>query len=258
MGAGRERRSLRVIAYSSSAAYRALGTDMMRVEGTIRRIAEGTDTSGLVVLVHLSRRTARWGGVFYSSDVSLEALRKLRGPWREVHGDGVPPGLPSSFPLIEVSIGAKRASYPLADDNRNGFRIECASFHDHLAYIFAHELHHYRRYKLGMHHREGEKSADKWAVVRARTAGYFVNIQKSPVSRRAGMKGPPSEHWRRVRALKEGSLLLLAKSDNRRLPAGSRLQFIRAMRGSYRVLCRDTRGDERVVPIDWVRIIEEE
>ncbi len=257
---------MRVLIYSPAGAFRSFATDRMRVEGTVRRIARGTDTRRLLVVVQLNPDTSGWSGAFYSKDISRHALHRMRGPWKSAHSGGIPPGLPDKFALIEVSMGCNGISYPRVEYNQNGFRIWLRSFHAHLAYIFAHELHHYRRYKLGLHGREGEKSADKWAVGRACEMGYAVSLKpcrKHDSSRRKRRTVPSrpvkmsEDYWNRIRNLKRWSLVRLMKSDNRKVPAGTILRFLRPLRASYRVLVLDHMGFERLVPTEWLRIVEE-
>ena len=258
---------MRLLIYSSPGAFTAFQTDRARVEGVIRRIANGTSTRGLVVTVHLAADGSGWNGGFYAKDIPRKLLLDMRGPWRTAHASGIPPGLPEKFPMIEIYMGAKGARYPSVDYNLNGFRMWCRSFHAHLGYIFAHELHHYRRYKLGLHRGEGEKSADKWAAGRVCEVGYHMTMK--PYRLHLNGKKPPrrkkvprrtkmsAAYWKRIVSLKRWSVVRLAKSDNRRVPPGTLLRFLRPMRNSYRALVLDHRGDERVVPIEWLRIVEE-
>ena len=256
---------MRVITYASESALRSVSMDRSRVEGVLRRTAETTDTTGLLVLTAVSSQNAGWGGSFCTQEVTPKRLGRMKGVWRDAHASGIPPGLPDSFRLIEMRIGVRAAKYPRVEYNRNGFKLWFSDFSCHLAYLFAHELHHFRRYSLGMHPREGEKSADRWAVARTEELGY--SIEMTPFKRRKSRRGRArrrpaapiamsQEDWDRIKALPSGSSVCLTKSDSRKLPAGSMVEFIRPMRASYRALVRDLRGDERLVPIEWLRIVE--
>ena len=114
---------------------------------------------------------------------------------------------------------------------------------------------------MGLHAGEGEKSADKWAALRVRISGYVMKLV--PFTRpRQGLFAKrrkrtyarvlPDEHWDLIRRQAPGNLLQLTRSDSRKLPAGTVVKFVRPLRSSYRVLVEDGRGDERLVPIEWL------
>jgi hypothetical protein len=256
---------LRIITYTSPAALKAVSMDRSRIEGLLRRVAEATDTTGLIVITEVSSRNAGWGGSFCMREVTPERLARMKGVWREAHSSGVPPGLPSSFRLIEMRIGSRGEKYPRIEYNRNGFKLWFKDFSAHLAYLFAHELHHYRRYCLDMHPREGEKSADRWAAARANETGYSMNLVAVKIRRRtkrrsrrrpAGPIAMSETDWNEIKNLPSGSPVCVTRTDNRKLPVGTMVQFIRPMRASYRALVRDPAGDERLVPIEWLRVVE--
>jgi hypothetical protein len=89
-------------------------------------------------------------------------------------GDGVP----ESFALVRVALGSRwRRKTSLTD--RVGHLLKFGRFEDHLAFLFAHELHHFRRYHLGQHKGEGEKSADRWAIERVAALGHEAEIVRT-------------------------------------------------------------------------------
>lgn len=254
---------MRVLLYAANQSFERLKTNRNSLKDILHHVAEGTDTESLVVLISLEHSTRRWGGAFYPGDIPRGRLRRLRGPWRKAHPDGIPPGLPETFRLIEVHIGSKSSSYPCRDLNRNGFLVSLPSFDAHLAYIFAHELHHYRKHHFGLHPNEGEKGADRWAAARACDLGFEVALEERKQKRRRSFLRkrrtvrPSSKaaeaHWAIMRALHAGALVQLTRSDNRKIPAGSLLSFVRPMRGSYRVLVKSPDGADLCVPMDWLR-----
>jgi hypothetical protein len=52
---------------------------------------------------------------------------------------------------------------------------------DQLAFFFAHELHHFRRYHLSFHPRQGEHGANAWARDRCQELGFSVASHRLPV-----------------------------------------------------------------------------
>jgi hypothetical protein len=256
---------MRVVMYSDDGALRKVGMDRDRATGLMHRVAADTQTEGLIAILSLESSRKRWGGAFYPGDVVPARMQRLRGPWRTEHPDGIPPGLPDKFRLIEVHIGTRGASYPRTDHNRNGFKLWFSSFDSHLAYIFAHELHHYRKHHLGLHPRQGEKGADRWAAARVCELGMplemtaFKPRRRLFRRRRKSQPQPTSEQqqlrWERIRALSPGTSIRLTKSDNRAIPPGIQFSFVRPLRGSYRVLVQGPAGADICVPIDWVEVV---
>lgn len=251
---------MRVYLYRDAGALAALRTTEAKVREVLDRVARGTNTRGLVVVVRLRTGSNGWSGAYDPNWATPATLRRMRGPWRKAHAAGVPPRLPRRFRLIEITIGTDRMRYPREELNQNGFRLRFRTVRAHLAYIFAHELHHYRTYHLGLHKGEGERAADVWALGKVRALGFGMEmrpVRKKRRKEKRPRKKPSERYLRRIRRLGRWSLLRLAASDNRRLPVGEVVRFLRPLRNSHRVLVRDAEGAERAVPAEWLRIVEE-
>jgi len=102
---------------------------------------------------------------------TTEFSHKLRRQWAFVRSFKPPEDLPEQY--IRMVFGTA-ARYPQKSRNNHGWQLRFRGFDDHVAYLFAHELHHFRRRHLGMHPGEGEQSACRWAVQRATETGFRV------------------------------------------------------------------------------------
>jgi len=258
---------MRILIYNDPGTLSAAGITRPKIITLLKKVAEGSDSRRLVVIVSLRAGWHGWNGGYYPPWFTPKKMQQLRGPWSKAYPKGIPPRLPDRFQLVEITLGTDRISYPCTEYNQNGFRLVFKTFNAHLAYIFAHELHHFRRYRHGLHGIEGEKGADRWAAGRAMELGYSVSIaphrlgmhrKKKKRYKKASKRQKMSARYRqRIRKLRRWSLLKVTESDNRKLPAGTIVRFIRPLRGSYRILVLDPNGDERLVPIEWLRVIEE-
>jgi hypothetical protein len=145
-----------------------------RIRTVLEKAAEATDTGDLVVAVYLLSNTAIWGGLMVTGCLSPPDFYHGSGrDWAFVRRFGLPEDLPEQYKLIRMVLSAS-ARYPTTTKDTHGWRLRFQSFDDHVAYVFAHELHHFRRYHLGLHPGEGEQSAGKWAVQRSKEAGFQV------------------------------------------------------------------------------------
>jgi len=174
-----------------------------RHEGIVRvltRIADGTRTDDLVASVYI-RRGSDWFAHMGIEWMPPDGFSHAGGCWSFVRRFAQPPDLPKRFKLIRIAIGSA-ISYPGTMSDRYGWQIRCATFEDHLAYVFAHELHHFRRYHLDLHAREGEQASCRWAVDRAREAGFAVEGSRVVEPGRRRRKKAPLPDGRRPELLK--------------------------------------------------------
>ncbi|HNR68899.1 MAG TPA: hypothetical protein PKN24_12710 [bacterium] len=151
------------------------------VHATLDRVAAGSDTQDLLVAVYLLPRS-RWTGgtAWVRSWLTPQSFRPRRGKWRLVSRFPTPPTLPSRFKLIRLLLLDDPGRYPLQEEDAYGWQHRYATFDDHLAFLFAHELHHYRRYHCGLHPGEGENRANAWAVAHVDKLGYRVQSSRLP------------------------------------------------------------------------------
>jgi len=127
-----------------------------------------------VVAVYLLSDSSIWEGEQMPEWLAAEDFHRHAG-WSLafIQSFEPPKNSPERFKLIRLAFGLSQR-YRKSSANVYGWRLRFRSFEDHLAYLFAHELHHFRRYHLGMHDGEGEQSACRWAVQRSKESGFQV------------------------------------------------------------------------------------
>jgi hypothetical protein len=161
----------------------AAGLDEAGLIAELERVAETTDTRELVVALYLLNGHSNWKAHTSMEPFTREDFASKSKGWTFVQRFGTPVDLPDCFGLIRMAFGMAQG-YPQVVSDIHGWEVECTTFAEHLAYIFAHELHHFRRYHLGMHAGEGEQSACMWALARLTDAGYLASGQRLPKPRR--------------------------------------------------------------------------
>ena len=207
-----------------------------RIERVLMRLADGTPTDDLVTSVYLRR-----GNDWYAH-TTVEWLPRGRfaragGRWAFVREHPLPPDLPERFKLIRIAVG-NRISYPGTMLDRYGWEIRCRTFDDHLAYVFAHELHHFRRYHLDLHPREGEQASCRWALRRASDAGFAAEgsrvTEPGRRRRRKKVRLPDGRHPGLIEGIK-GAASRLCLDDLRELArwTRSRIQAAGHQRGKW-------------------------
>lgn len=144
------------------------------IRTVLEKVAATTDVRELVVAVYLRSCSTIWGGEHVVEWLEPESLCRRAGrDWSFVRSFEPPTDLPQRFKLIRMVFGTS-ARYPKTTVDGYGWKERFERFEDHLANLFAHELHHYRRHHLGLHPGEGEQSACRWGVARAQEAGFSV------------------------------------------------------------------------------------
>ena len=152
-----------------------LRTAKSDLNSLFQKIADGTNANDLVLVNYFLSRSSWSGGVAFARNwLSSNQFISHRGRWSFTKKFQLPADLPENFKLIRLHFGVKNLNYPLSQVDRYGWQLTYSSFIDHVAFLFAHELHHFRRYHLGLHHREGENAANKWALQRIRQLNYHV------------------------------------------------------------------------------------
>ena len=163
--------------------------DPARIKNVLSLVAETTDTRDLVVALYLAPKGTWYGGTAYVRHWVLpQHFRPRRGKWGKFGHHPQPPDLPAKFRLIRLLLPLGSSSYPLTEEDRYRWVHRFASFADHLAHLFAHELHHYRRHHLGLHPREGEHGANRWALAHIVAQGFQVTSERLPARQRRKRK----------------------------------------------------------------------
>lgn len=155
------------------------------IQGVLHHVAGETDTRDLVVCVYLSAKSQWTGGIAcVRSWQTQKCFTAVRGKWRFIKDFPIPEGMPDRFKLIRLRLIDNPRRYPLRERDIYDWEHRFHRFEDHLAFLFAHELHHYRRYHLGLHPREGEQSANRWALEKLEELGYLVDSVRIRKKRR--------------------------------------------------------------------------
>lgn len=155
------------------------------VSAVLKKVADKTITADLVVALYILPRTSWTGGAAYVRQwVTPDKFCARRGKWTFAQRFGTPADLPPRFKLIRMLLRGDIKQYPLTERDRYDWQHRYATVSDHVALLFAHELHHYRRYHLGLHPREGEHSANLWALEHVQFLGFDVESRRFPSRKR--------------------------------------------------------------------------
>ena len=241
--------------FAEPGALRKLESSEKEVQEVLSSVVLSTPVEALVTCVYLLRRSRSWRGVYYRLWQNPDSFRARRGHWGISTRFETPADLPQRYRLIRVLIGA-RLTYPMRARDRSGFEHSYQSFRDHLADLFAHELHHYRRYHLGLHPREGEVGANRWALKRVRSLGFAVEGRQ--IRCRKHRTFSPAIlirdlHHERLRLAPNGSKLRVIYRFDDRLKRGEIVTLVRPLRRpSPRIAVRTAQGKEWWAPMDWL------
>ncbi len=165
--------------FASEKTFSKLQRDQIDLYAVAQRIAQDTDTRDLVVALYLLHKNRSHGGTAYVHDWLTPChFYARRGKWKIFPTPPLPSDLPPRFKLIRLSLPSDPTLYPLEQVDSYHWRHRYTSMKDHLAFLFAHELHHYRRFHLHFHPHEGEHSANKWALQRSLECGFSVQSLK--------------------------------------------------------------------------------
>lgn len=157
------------------------------IQKCLSRVADTTETAELIVALYLMRGINQTRGTAYVHQyLTPRKFTTGRGKWSFARQFLIPADLPRIFKLIRLRIDCSSSRYPYTEKDIYGWEFYYPSFIDHLATLFAHELHHFRRYHLNLHPGEGEQSANKWAIRQVQSLGYKVKAKK--VKKRKGGK----------------------------------------------------------------------
>ncbi len=156
---------------------------------TLDTIAQSTDTSNLIVALYIIPGYRQNRGTAYVRRwMTPDRFIARKGKWAFAKKWGSPSDLPGQFKLIRMRLDGRDRLFPRTERDIYGWEFRYFTFLDHLATLFAHELHHFRRYHLDLHPREGEQSANRWALQHVQNCGFQVEGKKHLVKRRRRRK----------------------------------------------------------------------
>jgi len=242
---------------------RAFNFDESKLKNIFYQIADGSNTRDLIVANYFLNRNSWSGGVAYARDWLVpKQFVTHRGRWKFTQQFGIPNDIPDSFKLIRLQFGIKGLKYPLCQIDRYGWKLTYSSFIDHLAFLFAHELHHFRRYHLGFHDREGENLANKWALAQIQQLNFKVAGAKliQPKNKkkyaRFSFSNTIFDPFKKFRSLNAGDKLVI-KYDSKGHYQNQFATVIRPIRkNSKRIVIETPDGKQWRWPLEWIAIVQ--
>lgn len=253
---------MKIYFFSDTSWEHRLQTKASQLEELLQQLAADTPTSDLVLASYFIHHSSWNGGVAFARDWLTPAkFVSHRGRWKFTRSFELPADLSPRFKLIRLQFGLKNSSYPLCQTDTYGWRLSYHSFIDHMAFLFAHELHHFRRFHLGWHPREGEHSANHWARQHVQQLGFQVTAERLPAVR--GMKRrlhslairllpDPFAHFRQLKA---GESLLI-HYDPRGRYQGELVAVKRPIRrNARRAVVQTADGKQWRWPLEWLSVV---
>lgn len=198
--------NMKIYVFSDKHIIAKKGYDEEQIIDTLVKIAKTTNTGDLVVAIFLHQNDSAWGGMAYNEWFTPPDFhRYTKRKWILSRSFEIPKDLPQKYKLIRMRFGVRK-SYPKTLTDSYGWRARYRSFTHHLANVFAHELHHFRRYHLGLHPGEGEQSACRWALEQANKVGFKIiggQIKKcKPNTRKKDISIPNNDNPKLLKRVK--------------------------------------------------------
>lgn len=233
-----------------------LAVPLKTISETLNRVAENTDVSGLVTTLYLLPGAHQARGVYLRQWASAAKFHTGRGNWAFTRHFPVPNDLPETFRLIRMRLDGSPRGFPREELDAYGWHFHYQHFEDQLALLFAHELHHFRRYHLNMHAREGEHGANRWALSRVQALGFHVSAQKIQAKKKKTSRPlfllnrhDPFQSFRR---LKPGDLLIVNK-DPRQIYTHQTVRVVRPIRSNSKRIVIETADEKQWRwPMNWL------
>lgn len=233
--------------------------DLMTV---FKNITAQTDTSGLIIAVYFLGRISGSGGIAYVQKwLSQKQFVSTRGRWKFTQKFPLHQTLPERFKLIRLYFGVKHLRYPLSMQDIYGWQLRHHSFLDHLAFLLAHELHHFRRHHLGLHQREGENSANKWALNWVIENNYHVSEKKRRTKKNKSFVESffksqiALNRHDKFKNLKSGDKLCINYDPKGRYENQQASLVRPARKNAKRLVIETSDGKSWRWPMDWIEII---
>lgn len=256
---------MKIYLFSTAQHFRLLGVDKEEIILTLNRVAEETDTSDLVVALYLLRGAHHSRGTAYVRNwVAPANFLAKQGKWGFAKRWGIPQDLPQRFKLIRMRLDGNSQPYPKKETDIYNWEFWYDNFSTHLAILFAHELHHFRRHHLGFHTAEGEHSANRWALQHVQNLGFRVEARRKPRKRKSLSahssflkKFSRNDPYASFRKLRTGAHLSVAH-DSRGQYLSETVTVLRPIRSnSKRIVVQTSDGKRWRWPMAWLNIIDE-
>lgn len=246
----RESEAMQLHIFTSRGAVRRADNTEARVRDVVETLAADTDTGDLVVATYLTRHKDLWHAEATTRPVTRRMFERGGRKWGFVARFDVPRGLPRRFHLIRMVFGMG-ATYPMTVRDVYDWELRCERFEELVAYTFAHELHHFRKYALGLHPRQGEQAACKYALAVAPAAGYGVTGRRVKPRKTAAL----NPHAALLRALPKGAALVITHDTGPKRYLGQpAIKLHTPRRGKTRIAIRTADGREWYWPMNWLAL----
>ena len=221
------------------------------------RIAASTDTSQLVTVVYFIKGIYEARGLYIRHWTTPATFRSSKGKWAFSREFNVPDRLPDRFRLIRMRVDGL-SKFPRQERDAYGWLFTYQGLEDHLATLFAHELHHFRRYHLNLHPREAEQGANRWAISHSRALGFQVSGERirshrrqSPIKR---IRFPMVDPYKMFRSLKTGDEIII-RNDPKYRYTGQKARLLRPLRSnSKRMVIETSDGKQWRWPMSWLSL----
>jgi hypothetical protein len=229
------------------------GTTTDKVFSVLENISQHTETRDLVVSVYFISEGENWGGhANVRKWETSDSFFLPRWPPNRTGRFALPENLPQRFKLIRISFGGEIPPYPNQFKDKYRFKWRFETFDDHMAFVFAHELHHFRRYHLGLHSGEGEISTEKWAFEHVTALGYKVTlVGREKIVREV------REAYKRLHLARPGMKLRFVHPSHREIKMGEIMRVLRPLsKNAHRIAVETANGRRLLVPIEWMELAE--
>ncbi len=224
----------------------------------LNKVSAGTDTRDLIVAFYSQNHLPHHhrGRACVAQWVAPGQFTTARGYWQITKQWHTPKDLPEQFKLIRMLLVADPRLYPKKETDIYGWQFKYNAFEDHLALLYAHELHHFRRYHLGLHPKEGEQKANQWALQHCQSLGFHVTGQrifKNAFKKKKSYRHMFSDPFKSFRDVKAGEKVQIIKDPLNRY-TGQDAEVIRTIRSnSKRMVIRTSDGKSWRWPMNWLK-----
>jgi len=230
------------------------------LQNALAEISAETDTSQLVVALYLGCSKKMTRGTAYVKNWQTPAnFQTGRGYWNFSCFFKLPADLPEHYKLIRLHLDSNQR-YPRVEQDIYHWKWHYNSLIDQAALLFAHELHHFRRYHLGFHPREGEHSANSWAKKRALACGFNIDgfrLKSAQPKKKLSLPNKLFDPYRKFRHLKKGDKVFIAIDQNK-MYAGQTATVVRPIRSnSKRIVLETSDGKIWRWPLPWLTVLRQ-
>ena len=224
----------------------------------LTQVSSDINTDGLILALYLISKNSPSSGIACVQNwLSQKQFISKRGRWSFTKNFPIPDDLPDRYKLIRLQFGIRYLKYPLRQQDRYGCELTFETFIDHLAFLFAHELHHFRRFHLGFHPREGENGANKWALQKVRELNFEVGGEKLSSGKKKNFSKLIQsklyfDAYKKFRKLERGDRLII-KYDPQGKYQSELVTVLRPIRkNSRRIVIKTNDGKHWRWPMEWI------